>query len=759
MKKGIFFIFFATVLSGISAEISSPVVDFSDRLAAKADTVDAVFTNSVTVTGTVVSTTATIGGAYAGQRSGVYSYYQTDGSLGQVFTNANSYYLWHETQPDQWFISSVYLNNLAADTIALSEGAAYTTTGAVVDVTMTGTPSYSSTPASITIDGVSVAKSDGSNLATNFAENAGIVDLIENWTQAFVTNLVVQTVEEGTESNVVSGAGVAAGLAGKASTQSVALVETDIQTLGDVTNSYVVVNGNVLLYDYDEYDGGDGEGHPVYGTGELAVADGMWTVKSYGRSLTNTIVGYFPPMLGWCDYETGAPTNLNIRFVPGSVAIEEAARNNAVSNLWPAVSNRVESLVYTTNSVGSSYITNGVLYLGTNTATDADLAAHTGSTNNPHSVTKAQVGLGNVDNTADLDKPVSTAQALTNSALLAAIGSKASTVDPVFINSIAVQGVTISTNGIVTGSDAGSSAGIYYFAGYESGHSDESFPFWTNSSGRVLWNDLLTQFYMGSWTISDAGFGATVFCYDGSIWYDLDLYKPVDIALDQEPFYEERTGKIYSGEFHGDLYGLLKSTGNENYKIGDSAGGTNTYELEGDYTGNPLGKGNLYIGRNSGASSRGNYNTFVGDSAGLGLGDEDVEAFSGNTCIGFSAGRSAKSSCSTFVGKGAGWGATNSYLVVFENFGSDSQSRDTPTTNSMFYFQGASIGRLLLGRPSGSIDIRGTNVIIGQPSGSIDIRGTNVITGTIVTNVVQQKDSNGFLTNVVIQGVTGKIVK
>ena len=34
---------------------------------------------------------------------------------------------------------------------------------------------------------------------------------------------------------------------------------------------------------------------------------------------------------------------------------------------------------------------------------------HIASTNNPHSVTKAQVGLGNVDNTADLDKPISTA--------------------------------------------------------------------------------------------------------------------------------------------------------------------------------------------------------------------------------------------------------------------------------------------------------------------------------------------------------------
>lgn len=42
-------------------------------------------------------------------------------------------------------------------------------------------------------------------------------------------------------------------------------------------------------------------------------------------------------------------------------------------------------------------------------ATVADLTAHTGSTSNPHGVTKAQVGLGSVDNTSDAAKPVSTA--------------------------------------------------------------------------------------------------------------------------------------------------------------------------------------------------------------------------------------------------------------------------------------------------------------------------------------------------------------
>ncbi|MDO9252633.1 MAG: hypothetical protein Q7U48_13920 [Hydrogenophaga sp.] len=43
-------------------------------------------------------------------------------------------------------------------------------------------------------------------------------------------------------------------------------------------------------------------------------------------------------------------------------------------------------------------------------ATQGELDDHAGNTANPHSVTKTQVGLGNADNTSDVDKPVSTAQ-------------------------------------------------------------------------------------------------------------------------------------------------------------------------------------------------------------------------------------------------------------------------------------------------------------------------------------------------------------
>ena len=42
-------------------------------------------------------------------------------------------------------------------------------------------------------------------------------------------------------------------------------------------------------------------------------------------------------------------------------------------------------------------------------ATNLNLTTHTSNINNPHQVTKSQVGLSNVDNTSDLNKPISTA--------------------------------------------------------------------------------------------------------------------------------------------------------------------------------------------------------------------------------------------------------------------------------------------------------------------------------------------------------------
>ena len=57
----------------------------------------------------------------------------------------------------------------------------------------------------------------------------------------------------------------------------------------------------------------------------------------------------------------------------------------------------------------SGFTTGAQVYGVVKDVTD-DLNSHTGNKNNPHGVTKGQVGLGNVDNTSDANKPVSTAQ-------------------------------------------------------------------------------------------------------------------------------------------------------------------------------------------------------------------------------------------------------------------------------------------------------------------------------------------------------------
>ena len=67
----------------------------------------------------------------------------------------------------------------------------------------------------------------------------------------------------------------------------------------------------------------------------------------------------------------------------------------------------ISAAVQTHNTAGDAHADIRTTLAGK--AEQTDLEAHTADTDNPHSVTKAQVGLGNVDNTADADKPVSSA--------------------------------------------------------------------------------------------------------------------------------------------------------------------------------------------------------------------------------------------------------------------------------------------------------------------------------------------------------------
>ena len=66
------------------------------------------------------------------------------------------------------------------------------------------------------------------------------------------------------------------------------------------------------------------------------------------------------------------------------------------------------------------------------------LSSHTADTNNPHQVTKSQVGLGNVDNTADADKPLSTPQQ-------SAVQTMISEATDSFVNGVNVSGIWSGT--------------------------------------------------------------------------------------------------------------------------------------------------------------------------------------------------------------------------------------------------------------------------------------------------------------------------
>ena len=73
---------------------------------------------------------------------------------------------------------------------------------------------------------------------------------------------------------------------------------------------------------------------------------------------------------------------------------------------------RVNStIVPIVNKVAQIYVPTKVSDLENDSdyTTNATLTAHTSNKANPHNVTKSQIGLGNVDNTSDLNKPISTA--------------------------------------------------------------------------------------------------------------------------------------------------------------------------------------------------------------------------------------------------------------------------------------------------------------------------------------------------------------
>ncbi|MDD4565737.1 MAG: hypothetical protein PHE79_09735, partial [Eubacteriales bacterium] len=89
---------------------------------------------------------------------------------------------------------------------------------------------------------------------------------------------------------------------------------------------------------------------------------------------------------------------------PSSPALTVWKQIKAMVTLFTShVTNQSNPHSVTSAQVGLGNVTNSLQ------ATKAEFDAHKNSASNPHSVTKSQVGLGNVDNTSDANKSISTA--------------------------------------------------------------------------------------------------------------------------------------------------------------------------------------------------------------------------------------------------------------------------------------------------------------------------------------------------------------
>lgn len=211
---------------------------------------------------------------------------------------------------------------------------------------------------------------------------------------------------------------------------------------------------------------------------DSAVTTLQGSVSGFDSHLTNT---NNPHAVTKTQIGLGNVDNTSDVNKPISTATQAAldAKQNTLTNS-DGLSEGTTNLYFTNSRVistllaGLSTATNAVI-----TASDTILSAlgkiqkqvsdnltalvnHTGNTNNPHSVTKTQVGLSNVDNTSDLNKPISTAtqtalngkqNTLTNSD-----GLSEGTTNLYFtgarVLSTLLVGLSTATNAVITASDS-----------------------------------------------------------------------------------------------------------------------------------------------------------------------------------------------------------------------------------------------------------------------------------------------------------------
>ena len=102
-------------------------------------------------------------------------------------------------------------------------------------------------------------------------------------------------------------------------------------------------------------------------------------------------------------------STLNTAMTEGFDSIEESLSNHTSNTSNPHSVTKAQIGLGNCNNTSDA---NKPISTATQTALNeinSNLSSHKNNKSNPHSVTKAQIGLGNVDNTSDLNKPLSIA--------------------------------------------------------------------------------------------------------------------------------------------------------------------------------------------------------------------------------------------------------------------------------------------------------------------------------------------------------------
>ena len=204
--------------------------------------------------------------------------------------------------------------------------------------------------------------------------------------------------------------------------------------------------------------------------------DGVDTVSTFTNSIRGIIQGstndgYVAAENGLGKVSGWNTVKTDITNLQNNLSSNVSNINNSISNINQNVTNIANDLAANVVILGNAYTQANNAYTQANTAynraneaydlaivadtlaTDANTVAttannaittHAANTDNPHYVTKEQIGLGNVDNTSDLDKPVSNAAACIIESVRACIAEVNTTAGNAY--SQANEAMNIATN-------------------------------------------------------------------------------------------------------------------------------------------------------------------------------------------------------------------------------------------------------------------------------------------------------------------------